>query len=52
MTNKVKPKVSYSIGTLNHLSNEALNEIIRSNNYEKETQKLAIRILNARGSYE
>lgn len=47
-----KPKVSYSIGTLNYLSNEALNEIIRSDNYDNETKKLATRVLNTRGMYD
>lgn len=48
MRSDEKPKVSYSIGTLNWLSDDALSEIIRSANYDDETKKLAVRVLNSR----
>lgn len=45
-----KPKVSYSITTLAWLSDEALAEIIRSDNYDDDTKKLARRVINQRES--
>ncbi|AUR94714.1 hypothetical protein NVP1198B_05 [Vibrio phage 1.198.B._10N.286.54.F4] len=43
-----KPKVSFSIASLSWMSDDALNEIIRSNVYDEETKKLAARVINAR----
>lgn len=39
---------SYSLGTLNYFTDEYLNEIISSMEYDRETKRLATRILNSR----
>lgn len=48
MSREDKPKVSYPISVLTWLSNEALNDIIRSGIYDDETKRLATHVLVSR----
>lgn len=43
-----KQLISFSLETLNYLSNKALQEISDSRNYKEETKILARRVLNSR----